>query len=239
MEQFALKRVDVLITQNEKRAEFYIRNKKVRVSPVIIHNYKPYEKVQQSNTLKKLLKLPNETKVIVYEGQIQGRRNLDKIVLSAKYLPDTFRLVFIGEILGTWWEESVKPLFVDPEIASRVIVMPPYPHDELIEIIAFSDAGLIIYDDSVLNNIFCEPGKLSDYIFARVPVIAPDYPTIGPVIKKYKIGQTFENAEPEEIARVIEKVVNTPREVWEQGLDAASLELTWENEWPKLKEVLE
>ena len=115
-----------------------------------------------------------------------------------------------------------------------MIVLPSGSYDKLLDLIAYSDAGIIIYDDSVMNNIYCEPGKLSDYVFAHIPIISPNFPTVGPIIKKFNIGIVFNNSQPESIAHAILEIIKKPREEWDSDLFAASKELTWEKEFTKL-----
>jgi glycosyltransferase involved in cell wall biosynthesis len=158
---------------------------------------------------------------------------LDKLVDSVRYLPDNVCLGFIGR-KRRWWVEAVEPLLADADIGNKVIVGPLIPHDDLLSYVADADAGVIIYDDLVRNNYYCAPGKLSDYVLAGVPIIAPDFPTIGPVIERWNIGVTFPGSEPQEIAKAILEVLDTPRHKWDTSLDIARKELVWETQVPTL-----
>jgi hypothetical protein len=100
--------------------------------------------------------------------------------------------------------------------------------------VADASAGVIIYDDTVRNNLFCEPGKLTDYISVGVPVVAPDFPTVGPVVRGLGLGECFEGHSPEAIARTIMTVLRRPRADWKPALDRACGELTWESQVPNL-----
>ena len=96
LEQFTIQRTNILVTQNECRAQFYINKKGLKTTPLIIHNYKPFREIQQKNQLKRMLDLPENTKCIIYEGVLVQGRDLDKVVLSTKYLPENVKLIFIG-----------------------------------------------------------------------------------------------------------------------------------------------
>jgi glycosyltransferase involved in cell wall biosynthesis len=97
-----------------------------------------------------------------------------------------------------------------------------------------ADVGVIIYDDSVRNNVFCEPGKLSDYISVGVPVVAPNFPTIGPVVQGRGLGLCFDGHSPEAIAATIAQVLAKPKSRWAPALRRACSELTWETQAPNL-----
>ena len=167
--------------------------------------------------------------IVLYEGLLVHGRWLDKLVRSARYLADGAILVLMGETTP-WWDREGRRLLRDPETSRRVKIAPFVAHEELPEFIADADAGIIIYDDSCRNNYFCEPGKLSDYVRAGIPVIAPDFPTIGPIIRRYGIGAAFSSPEPENIAAIINHVLSTPRQEWAAGLRTAQRELVWETQ---------
>jgi hypothetical protein len=82
----------------------------------------------------------------------------------------------------------------------------------------------------VRNNVLCEPGKLGDYVTSGVPVIAPAFPTIEPVVRELDIGVCFARGEPPEIARAIMTVLKKGKLAWRDALQDASDELIWETQ---------
>ena len=223
--------IHALITQNEERAKIYTEERKARIAPVIVHNYKSGNReVENSGRLRKMLKFSKDTKIILYEGYIQDGRWLDILVESLLFLSDDTKLVFIGRMDMMWWDRNIKPLLEQPEISNKLMVVPWINHNEILDYVSDANVGIIIYDDSVRNNIYCEPGKLSDYIFAGVPVVAPSFPTIAPVIEHYKIGSVFKKADPESIAEAIKHVLSIPKEAWTPALESAKNSLTWETQ---------
>jgi glycosyltransferase involved in cell wall biosynthesis len=231
LERFFISRVvDALITQNEERAAIYRSERGARVEPAIVHNYKPRAPgVRAPGRLRALLGLRENERIVLYEGLLVHGRWLDKLIRSARYLAEGTTLVLMGEPTP-WWEAEGKHLAEDPALGRRVKIAPFVPHEELPGYVVDADAGVIIYDRSCRNNYFCEPGKLGDYVRAGIPVIAPDFPTIGPVIRRYRIGVTFSDADPAKIARAIETAVAAPESAWAAGLESASRELVWETQ---------
>ncbi|MCC7202792.1 MAG: glycosyltransferase [Nitrospirae bacterium] len=232
LERLILKRgIDGLITQNEERAKVYQDERGARVRPVIVHNYKPLREVTGSGKLRKSLKLSETDRIVLYEGMLVQGRWLDKLIQSATYLHPDAKLVFMGKDTP-WWRESAGRLLTMPGIVEKVLVAPYVSQDELLSYVADADVGVIIYDDKVRNNYYCEPGKLSDYVIAGVPLIVPDFPTIAPVVRQHGIGAVFNNPEPEEIARVVNSVLATPKQVWQTALEKARKDLVWETQLP-------
>jgi len=104
--------------------------------------------------------------------------------------------------------------------------------------VADAEVGVIIHDNLVRNNYHCEPGELSDYVLAGVPLVAPNFPTIAPDVDHYSIGATFDNQEPEEIAGAINEVLSTPGHVWRLAPEKALEDLVWETQVPNLLEAV-
>lgn len=229
--------IDALVTQNQERARIYVAEKGASVTPTIVHNYKPWRAVQPSGRLRELLHLSREVRIVLYEGLLGRGRWLDNLAWSAAHLPDDVRLVFMGKP-SDWWVKSVQPILSEQAVARRVLMAPWVPHAELPGYVADADVGVIIYDDSVRNNYYCEPGKLSDYVLAGVPVIAPSFPTIQPIVQRYNLGVVFEDPSPQGIAGAIRKVLATPKAFWQKSIEAAERDLIWETQYPALEAAI-
>lgn len=223
--------IDALITQNEARARVYRDERGARVAPTIVHNYKPRRDARPTGKLRALLRLANDIRIVLYQGQLVQGRWLDRLLLAAPALPPGVQLVMMGEVFP-WWTTHAAPLLRDPAIGNRVSVAPWVPHTELMDYVADADVGVIIYDDRVRNNYLCEPGKLSDYLSAGVPMVAPAFPTIEPVIRHYGVGRCFTEGVPGRIAEAITSVLARPRQAWQPALQQAATELVWQNQLP-------
>jgi glycosyltransferase involved in cell wall biosynthesis len=225
--------VDAVITQNSQRASVYRLERHARVEPTIVHNYQPAAEVTSTGGLRRLLGLPEGNRLVLYEGHLIRGRWLEHLVNSIRHLPSDITLVFLGRPTP-WWRHAIEPLLASPEIAGRVSVGGWIDPKELVGYIAEADAGVIIYDDLVRNNYFCEPGKLSDYVLAGVPVVAPDFPSLGPLLREYQIGCTFTGADPHAIADAIVEALAVPRPMWAERMQRARHDLVWETQLPAL-----
>ena len=235
IERFILRHcVDAVVTQNDCRAQVLVEERGSRVAPLIVHNYKPAQPLRRTRgRLRARHGIGRDKRIVLYEGVIVDGRWLEYVAQSILHLPDDTVLVMMGQ-------EKMKgrATFGDQIAAAmatgRVYIAPPVPHDELLDYVADADVGIIIYDDSVRNNVFCEPGKLTDYISVGVPVVAPNFPTIGPVVREFGIGICFDGHSPATIAAAIQTVLAKPRRQWAPNLKRACSELTWETQAPNL-----
>ena len=228
-------KIDNLITQNECRAEVYKKERRVRIKPVIVHNYKTIKPGQpvlsRNEVFQKFGYLPGQH-LIVYEGYLVPGRNLENLVLALKFLEKNTRMLFIGMGNKIWWAETMEPIINLEEIRSRFTRLPFTTGDELHAIISAADMGVILYDNTCRNNYFCEPGKLSDYLQAGVPVIVPDFPTIRPTVEGHKIGVCIEENSSEAIAKAAVSILSKPRGEWAHNISIARDSLTWETQEP-------
>ena len=231
--------VDAVLTQNDCRAEVLARERGSRVTPLIVHNYKPIRsETRPAGRLRERLGIAADKRIVLHEGVIVDGRWLEFVAQSVLHLPQDVVLVFMGQEKLKWRQVHAAEI-AGPLASGRFILAPPVPHEALLDYVADADVGIIIYDDTVRNNVFCEPGKLSDYISVGVPVVAPNFPTIGPVMRQYGIGQCFDGHSPEAIAATVMAVLARPRGAWAPALELACSELTWETQAPNLLAAVE
>ena len=226
--------VDAVLTQNECRSDVLVKERGSRVTPLLVHNYKPiHAEKRPPGRLRARHKIPPRTKIVLYEGVIVDGRWLEFVAQSVLHLPENVVLVMMGQEKMKWRQVHAAEI-KDALATGRLILAGPVPHDELLDYVADADVGVIIYDDSVRNNVFCEPGKLSDYISVGVPVVAPNFPTIGPVVQGRGLGLCFDGHSPEAIAATVKAVLAKPKRSWSAALRRACSELTWETQAPNL-----
>ena len=240
MEIFSfLLRPDAVISQNEHRAQFYVRNRCCRVKPFVSHNYKsrPESSVRAIDFFE-MHGISSEKKVILYQGMLSEGRWLDRLVASAKYFRDDAILVLMGKKEQPWWSDNIEPLLHDPEVSDRIVILESVPHEMVFPYARASSVGVVIYDDSVLNNIYCEPGKLGDFVHAGVPVIAPAFPSIKSVVEENKLGITFSDYSSRGIATAVNELLSYPTDHFTAPLATAAEYMTWEAQWPMLSKQI-
>lgn len=239
-ERFMLRHcVDAVLTQNDGRARILVEERGARIPPLIVHNYKPiHPETRPAGLLRAKHGIGPDKKIVLYEGVIVDGRWLEFVAQSVLHLPQDVILVMMGQEKLKW--RQVHAAEIKQALATgRLILSGPVPHEELLDYVADADVGVIIYDDSVRNNVFCEPGKLSDYISVGVPVVAPNFPTIGPVVTGYGLGLCFDGHSPEAIAATLMEVLKQPKSRWTAALRRACSELTWETQVPNLLAAVE
>lgn len=184
------------------------------------------------------LALPQEARILLYQGRFSLDRNLDVLVRMMPHLNDTsLHLVFLGN--GPAGDRLAR-LVQQLGLSRQVHFIDTVPQAELIAYTASADLGLIPYQDTCLNNRYCTPNKLFEFVIAALPAVASDLPELRRLYAEYGIGLSGNTADPERLAALVQTALEPAR--W-QALHAATLRardvLNWQQEGAKFVQILE
>lgn len=197
------------------------------------------EKTPQNKKLfHNIFALQHDVKIVLYQGGLPFGRNLDSLVAAMQYVADeTIHLVVLGDgvMLNLLQEIAVKN-----GLTHRVHFHPAVAQDKLLDYTGSADLGIIPYTDNCLNNRYCTPNKLFEFIAAGLPMIATDLPEISRLVAKYQMGLVGDTSSPEQIAMIIHRALipETLANIKAQMLVARS-EVNWQNEGEKFVAIIE
>jgi glycosyltransferase involved in cell wall biosynthesis len=236
LERFLVRRADKVITTGTYRAEYLAKKYRI-VVPIVILNCPPLHPTQAPNrALHEKVGLTDENaRLILYQGGFGEGRGLEKLVLAAAYLEEHV-LVLMG-----WGkvEAELRSLAKKEGLEGRVRFTEPVAPDQVIYYCMSASVGVVIVQNTGLNNYYATPNKLYEYINAGLPVVSSDFPALKEIVERYELGCTFDPEKPESIARAINWVLADEQRydrMKENALEAAKV-FNWENESAKLLEV--
>ncbi len=123
----------------------------------------------------------------VYLGALLPDRCCEEVIKAfAGIPPEIASCDFIG-FGAPADEQSLKDLLSELKIA-HVRFLPPVKHSEMFEVLTQYDAGLAFYENINLNQYYCAPNKIYDYLACGVPVISNDYPGLKKVLEDNRVG---------------------------------------------------
>ena len=201
-----------------------IYNEKFNVPFRVVRNVPLSARYEQ----KKSKKSSDTERVILYQGAVNMGRGLEQAILAMKLIQNA-RLVIAGD--GDI-RQQLEKLTENEGLRQKVQFLGRLSIDDLTKLTPQADLGLSIEEDIGLNYRYALPNKLFDYIQARIPVLVTNLPEMASMVKKYGIGEVTDSLEPNLLAQIFsEMLTNTARrEKWQQNLEKAAAELTWENE---------
>lgn len=207
-------------------------------APVLIRNVPEYQPPVSSDRLRRHLGLSPETRIALYQGNLQPDRELDRLIYAAKFLDPGVVIVMMGRnVMG----DALQKLISREDVADRVYILPPVPYKELLEWTASADMGLTIFSGSYSLSIkLCLPNKLFEYLMAGLPVLASPLDAIADILHTYDAGDVVPSLEPEEVGQAINAFLadsTALARMRENALAAAQRDLRWDVESQRLLQL--
>jgi len=183
--------------------------------------------------------LSRESKLLLLQGGLSAGRNIETLVRSMSLVRNSaVHLVILGD---GQLKSRLEAIIRDLALSSRVHLHPAVPQRELLGYTVSADAGIIPYQATCLNNRYCTPNKLFEFIAAAIPILGSDLPEIRRIITENRIGQVADLNSPEAIAASIEEFFRDEERLaaWHARALEARKVVCWEREGEKLASIYE
>ena len=207
MERTLVPRCDYVVTPEENRSRIYQVELGARRPPMTVRNCPPYRPPIESHRLRDdLRRLGIQCSTIaLYQGLIDSMRCIEEIAEATRYFDDGVVLVIMGTGYGKWASPAAALAPFE-----RIVVLPPVPYEDLLPYTASADIGILLYRNDGRNNYYCAPNKLFEYMMMGLPVIAPDYPGMLPLVEGEGVGLCVDPASPHAIAAAVNRLAADP-----------------------------
>jgi len=208
---------DAILHAERNRLEYFVRKHRLEDKlNVLIENFPPRGKPS----------LPKEAGVIraVYFGGIGKGRDIEAMIRSFASLSGA-ALDLVGYGKPDYLEFLCR-LIAKTGAGSRIRIRPPVSDRELDEFFSPYTVGLAFYPNNNLNNYFCAPNKIYQYIQAGLAVITNDYPGLRGMIEGRRVGCCVASIGPEELSRAIRTIAGEKRHL--NITEAFKDEFSWE-----------
>ena len=183
--------------------------------------------------------LPESARVLLMQGGLTNGRNIETLVGAMDLVgnPD-IHLVIVGEgpLRG-----RLDAMAARGRAGARVHLHERVAQAELLAHTAAADAGVIPYQPTCLNNYYCTPNKLFEFIAAGVAVLSSDLPEVRRIVDERQIGLLADLSREELAAKAIEAVFSDTARLarWRANAAAASAEVNWDVEGTKFVAIVE
>ncbi len=224
-EKHYLKFVEKIIVTGELDKE-YLRKIFPNHHYFIIKNFPPRFDSANRIDLRKILNLPNDSIILVYQGMLLKGRGLEKVVHALRF-DQRLHLICFGE--GEYLN-LLKETAEAENVSKQFHHLGSKPYWELLEWTSGGDIGLSLIEPISLSYELALPNKLFEYFMAGLPVVASNLPAIRKVYEKYQFGAIVEpNIAPFELARIFATIFNQ-KEKYSDTIQNARNEFCWENQ---------
>lgn len=225
--------VDYLITVSPSIIRELNSRYEINTPAVLLRNIPSYDAT-------KLAAIPDDRKVkLLYIGYFIKGRGIENIIDQAVRFPNNTELTLIvqneREIL-----DELNRRINDKNLSNKVRITTFVPQNEVINEISKFDIGLLPYLPVSLNNLYCLPNKLFQYLSAGVCIVANNLPDVKSIIDKYECGVTYDGSET--LVNIINELSSNTKKLYnykKNSLKAIDYELNWETEKKSLISIYE
>lgn len=222
---------DMVMTVNPLIADELKKRYSLRSDVEVIYNATVSEYGNKNEKLfHKAFNLKNDSTIILYQGGLSAYRNLEALVQSMAFVKNkNLHLVIMGE--GPL-KNRLKSIVKNKNLESCVHFHDAVSQENLLQYTASADIGIIPYQAICLNNYYCTPNKLFEFISVGIPVLSSDLPAIKHIINTHKIGNVGDMSSVNSLANTINDFFsdeNIMRQYKENSLKAQKV-LKWEND---------
>ncbi len=218
IEKHCIQKADTCYTVCQSIADYY--NKKYNTKMKVVRNVPLC--TLQDNVVSKL-SFPGK-KIILYQGALNIGRGIEWIINAMPYINNAV-LIIIGD--GDI-SNDLKLQVEKQNLQKRIFFLGRISSKELPTYTIAADLGVCLLNNNSLSYYYSLPNRIFDYMYAKVPILASDFPEIRNIIENYNLGKIISNYQPIFLAETINNMLN--KKTNEQYFDKAIQEFNWENE---------
>lgn len=230
---------DVVITVNQSIASELKHRYGIADVKVIYNAERTSQTPASSRCFHEIFGLSDDTKILLLQGGLSAGRNLEVLVDAIRYVQNpSVVLVVLGDGLLL---HSLRKLVQQRGLVERVFFHAAVPQSALAKLTAAADAGVIPYQATCLNNYYCTPNKLFEFIAAGLPILATDLPELRKLINDRNIGLVCDTASSENLAASIDNFFSDQQRfaTWKNQVSIVRNLICWEQEEHKLVRIYE
>ena len=205
-EEYYHKQCRATIVQDEMRGRILYEDNHVDMS-MVEPIYLPVSSLGEcvrikTNTIEQMFNLKHSDILILYYGWMAAGRKIDELIRITKEFPGGWKLILHGIDAM-----NVHKFIRENNGSNQVLVSTKFlSHEGLMNLISSATVGMVLYDDSNLNNILTvfSSEKICMYLKCGIPIIAFRYPGYD-IFENYRCGVLIQSMS--EIPSAIRKIL--------------------------------
>jgi glycosyltransferase involved in cell wall biosynthesis len=228
----AIKIADAVITVSDGIVRDYKRLFNLDIVHLIL-NAPAFRNPESSATgLREELGVRPDQRIFLYSGGFAKGRGIEVLLEAfSKRTGDDAVMLFLG---GGKLERMVKDYSIR---FKNIFYHPSVPYEQVVKTASQADYGMLSTENLCLNNFFCMPNKLFEYIQAGLPVLTADLKDCRELVEREGIGLTSDNATITGWNELIDRALEIDIATFDKAMKRASEKFNWENEEKKLIKI--
>lgn len=183
-ENFIIKKATIVLTANHYRARIMKKYYSLKTRPIVFENIRYLEKKEISTEIKDKYNYLNKLKTF-------------KIVSTAGYEETFVEKKLVDEVADL---EGIDLFFIGVEkrnnkevVKKNIHFLPKLSLEELKIVLGKMDVGYVGYDIINLNTKYCASGKIYEYLYEELPILAYKNIPLKAFVEENKVGLSGDN----------------------------------------------
>jgi len=224
VERIFIKYADLVIVVSDGINAWY-REKYGLTNIVTVLNCPEFQKPERSKVLYHELNIPEDVKIVIYQGMLIRGRGLEELLkIFAGYGDDKHVLVLMGygelEPLIKEYADSHSNIYFHKAVAPA----------EVLKYTCSADVGISFIEDISLSHHWCLPNKLFQYIMAGLPVIVSNLPEMRRVVTENQIGIVLDEITFQSLRRALDQLAPVNDKALTANLKRLGMLYSWQNQ---------
>lgn len=211
IEKQIIKKVGKIICPEPNRASYLKHKYQLHSKIYVVNNFPNYRTIKPKN-LRERLNIPKGAIILNYLGALVPNREIEVTIEALKYLPENYVFVLIGYAFDDDYKIELRRCIEVAGLTNRVFFYGSVLPKEVLQTIAGCNIGIALYRNTNINNFYCAPNKVFDYIMAGVKVIANAYPSLF-MLDEYRFVRLISEVSPKSIAKCAIDLANEKSQV--------------------------
>jgi glycosyltransferase involved in cell wall biosynthesis len=220
-----------ILTVSEGIAESLVRLYGLAALPAVVRNVPAFREVSTHVLDRRRIGL-------LYHGLVAPGRGLEELIASVAQWRPEFGLTIRGPIQPVYGDE-LRRLTAALGVEHRIEFAPAVTPNQLIDLAAKSDIGIVAMPGNSLNSMLALPNKFFEYVMAGLALCVTDLPEMARLVRRFDLGRLTAASESGAIAAAVNGF--TPEEIdhCRSRARLAARELNWQRESQRLVDACE
>ena len=224
IERLFISTVDLVIVVSQSINDWYVDAYNLENICTVLNC--PHKVIlKRTDRLQTELGIPMDKKIVLYQGGLQEGRGIEELLsVFSRWNDELHVLVFMG--YGGLELKVKEAAYKFPNIYYQ----PAVPPDIVLSYTCSAHVGVsYIYNDS-LNDRYCLPNKLFEYLMAGLPVLVNNAPEMKRLVEERQVGMVLEDMTPEVLTRALNNLDLMDQEALYVRIAETADDYTWEKQ---------
>ena len=194
--------IDHFVTVSEEISEWYFSNfgeKKY----TILYNAPMFssDNILSNDYFRTKYNIPKGEKIYLYIGKFMPGRGLGELVDFFSEKQNSKRYLIL---LGDGQLQQEIELDLVKRDAKNIFIHEKVQHEDVVKYAKSADYGVCLLENVSLSDYLALPNKIFEYAFAKLPIIASDFPEIRKFVREVNAGMVVSSLRTHDALNVFE-----------------------------------